>query len=268
MLLGLGAGAYGVLIGAGGGIILAPILLLFFHAEPEVAAGTSLALVSVNSFSGTVVYARLGVVDRRSGLLFAAAAVPGSVIGPFIVSDVGGATFRVLFGLLLVGLAAYILSRRQSGNKASGRSKPMAPFMMTERRIISRRGQVFEYRFNEFLATSFNLFLGFISAFFGTGGGFVRTPVLVAAFDFPVLVAVASSVFALSIYATVGALVHALLSNVDWYPTFLWAGIGLIVGGQLGARMAAKIQAQWIMRLLVLLLLIIGVRLLMQGVLG
>ena len=46
-LLGIGTGAYGVLVGAGGGFILGPILLLFLDLEPEVVAGTVLASVGV-----------------------------------------------------------------------------------------------------------------------------------------------------------------------------------------------------------------------------
>ncbi len=37
-LLGIGTGAYGVLVGAGGGFILGPILLLFLDLEPDVVA--------------------------------------------------------------------------------------------------------------------------------------------------------------------------------------------------------------------------------------
>ena len=44
LLMGFGTGVYGVLVGAGGGVILGPLLLLFFGKPPEVVAGTVLAL--------------------------------------------------------------------------------------------------------------------------------------------------------------------------------------------------------------------------------
>jgi hypothetical protein len=87
----------------------------------------------------------------------------------------------------------------------------------------------------------------------------------VAAFGFPVRVAVATSVFALSIYATVGAAVHAGLGHVDWYPTFVWAGVGFLVGSQIGARLADRVPAVWLMRLLAAVLLAMGLRLLAQA---
>ena len=248
VLLGFGTGAYGVLVGAGGGFILGPVLLIFFDLEPVVAAGTSLALVAVNSISGSQVYRRLGLVDVRSGFLFAAAAIPGSILAPFVLSQVAPAAFRILFGLLLVGLAVGKTVRR--------------------RRIVTDDGQVFEYQFNEAVAAVFNLFLGFVSSFFGTGGGFLRTPVLVAFFGFPLRVAVATSIFALSFYTTAGALTHAWLGHVDWYPTFVWAGIGFIAGGQTGARLAGRVRGTWVLRLLLVVVLVLGIRLLIEGIRG
>ena len=64
LVLGLGTGIYGVLVGAGGGFILAPVLILFFEMDPRIAAGTSLALVSVNSLSGFAAYRKSGLIDN------------------------------------------------------------------------------------------------------------------------------------------------------------------------------------------------------------
>ncbi len=135
------------------------------------------------------------------------------------------------------------------------------------RRIVTRAGQVYEYGFNEALAAAFNGLLGFMSSFFGTGGGFLRTPVLVSFFNFPVRVAVATSVFAITFYAAAGAVTHATLGHIDWYPTLLWTGIGLAVGGQIGARLSPRIRSVWILRLLAALLLAAGIRLILLGIL-
>jgi uncharacterized membrane protein YfcA len=268
MLLGLGTGAFGVVVGTGGGLILVPMLLLFFDMEPAVVAGTSLTLVAVSSISGAAGYRRLGLVDRRSGLLLGIAAVPGSVLAPFVVEFVAGDAFRVMFGLLLVSLAVYTILPSRVVVDATMKPGHLLSAAVRRRHIISRSGQVFDYEFNEALAAVFNGFVGFISAFFGTGGGFLRTPVLVSVFGFPVRVAVATSIFALSLYATTGALVHALLGHVDWYPTLVWAGLGLVAGSQIGAMLSARVRGRWILRLLVALLFVMGSRLLMQGVLG
>jgi uncharacterized membrane protein YfcA len=267
LLLGLGTGTFGVMVGTGGGVVLVPMLLLFFDIEPAVVAGTSLALVAVNSFSGSLVYLRRRLVDRRSGLMFAAAALPGSVMAPFAVKAVAGDTFRALFALLLLAIAFYMLYRSIRPLRPGGPPSHLVNTAVRGRRM-SVGGETFEYEFNEVLAAAFNFVLGFISAFFGTGGGFLRTPVLVTAFGFPVRVAVATSIFALSIYATAGAGVHALLGHVEWYPTFVSAGAGLVVGSQIGVWLASRIRSLWTIRMLIALLLVMGVRLLMAAAQG
>ena len=268
LLLGFGTGAYGVLIGAGGGFILAPILLIFFDLEPEVVAGTTLGMVALSSLSGTHAYRRMGLIDYRSGLLFAAAAIPGAVLGPFVVTQIAGDTFRVLFGILLLGLTLQLLLRPiESEEEAATGPAPRIGRHGGHRRITTSEGKVFKYRFNEPLATSINVVLGFMSSFFGTGGGFLRTPVLISLFSFPVRVAVATSLFALSIYTTAGAVTHAALGHVEWYPTFVWAGLGLVLGSQVGALTSARIKSRWIVRLLGVAVFSLGVSLLVQGLL-
>ena len=267
LLLGFGTGAYGVLIGAGGGFILAPILLIFFDLEPEVVAGTTLGMVALSSLSGTQVYRRMGLIDYRSGLLFAAAAIPGAVLGPFVVNQIGDDTFRILFGILLLGVTLQLLLRPVESEGRHRNPASEAGHKRGDRRITTSDGQVFKYRFNEPLATSFNVGLGFMSSFFGTGGGFLRTPVLISLFSFPVRVAVATSLFALSIYTTAGAATHAALGHIEWYPTFVWAGLGLVAGSQVGALASGKVKSRWIVRLLGVAVFSLGVSLLVQGLL-
>lgn len=269
ILMGFGTGAYGVLVGAGGGFILGPLLLLFMDLEPEVVAGTVLASVAVNSISGAFVYRRMGVIDYRSALLFAGAAIPGSVIGAFGAGQVAPTTFRVLFGALLLVLAAHIAFRTTLPESAgTPNPKHLMAATVRSRHIRTAAGDEYRYEFNELFATSFNLVLGFISSFFGTGGGFLRTPILVSSFGFPVRVAAATSVFALSIYTTVGAATHAALGHVEWFPVFALTGAGLVAGGQVGAWAAGKVRGQWLLRLLVVMILVLGVRLVLEGVLN
>lgn len=265
ILLGCFTGTIGVMVGIGGGIILVPVLLLFTTMEPSTLAGTSLALVAINSYSGSWTYMRMGFVDVRSGLLFSIAAVPGAVFAPFVVASVASDEFRILFGILLVAVAIQMVFRSWVTRGRERNSGSKIRFMRTTRRITSSDGQLFQYEFNEGLATTTNVVLGFIAAFFGTGGGFLRTPLLVTFFGFPVRVAVATSVFALSIYTTAGASAHIYLGHVNWYPILLWAGVGLMVGGQVGARLAAKVRTLWILRVLTFVLFVMGVRLIVEG---
>jgi len=66
--LGLAIGAFGTLIGAGGGFLLVPLLVLGYHFPPAHAVGTSLSLVFLNAASGSAAYLRQRRVDPAQHL--------------------------------------------------------------------------------------------------------------------------------------------------------------------------------------------------------
>ena len=209
------------------------------------------------------------VVDYRSALLFAGAAAPGAVIGAFGVGAVAPEIFKTLFGALLL-LLALQLALRPSVPRNARVEQPRHIISATVRRrhITTASGQEYSYEFNEALATSFNVVLGFISSFFGIGGGFLRTPILVIVFGFPVRIAAASSVFALAIYGSAGAITHGFLGHIELFPTLLFTGVGLVVGGQIGAMLSGRVRGVWVMRMLLVIVLLLGIRLMWQGLFG
>src|SRR3954468_23856209 len=101
--LGFAVGAYGTLIGAGGGFVLVPLLLLLYPDEPpELITSISLAVVFFNALSGTVAYAHQRRVDFLAGNSFALATVPGAIAGAIVVSYLPRNLFDVAFALLLL----------------------------------------------------------------------------------------------------------------------------------------------------------------------
>jgi uncharacterized membrane protein YfcA len=86
VLLGIGVGGVGTLVGAGGGFLLTPVLLLVYpHDSPRTITAISLAAVWANSTSGTLAYARQRRIDLRNGVVFGIATLPGAVGGALLV---------------------------------------------------------------------------------------------------------------------------------------------------------------------------------------
>ncbi|HMS60470.1 MAG TPA: TSUP family transporter, partial [Tepidiformaceae bacterium] len=70
--LGVAVGAFGTLVGAGGGFVLVPVLLLLYpDRDPETITSMSLFVVWANATSGTLAYVRQRRVDYFSGIWFA-----------------------------------------------------------------------------------------------------------------------------------------------------------------------------------------------------
>src|SRR5262245_3506554 len=101
--IGFGVGALGTLIGAGGGFLLVPALLLLDpDIAPQFVTGISLAVVFFNAASGSVAYSRMRRIDFKAGVLFAIAAVPGAIAGAYMTSSISRRLFDAIFGSLMI----------------------------------------------------------------------------------------------------------------------------------------------------------------------
>ncbi len=265
--LGFAVGAYGTLVGAGGGFVLVPALLLIYPREnPASITSISLSVVFFNATSGAAAYARLRRIDYRTGLIFAVASLPGAVGGAYLVGAVPRDVFHVLFGGVLLTLAAYTFW-------SVGRPQTMrAP--LTGRFIIRRvmpgdeEGAEYRYSFNMLHGVIFSAGIGFLSSLLGIGGGVIHVPVMITILRFPVHVAVATSQFVLAFMSAEGSAVHLVNGDLagDNVARALLIAAGAIPGAQVGARLAQRFTGSVIARLLVIALVIVGIRLLLSGV--
>jgi uncharacterized protein len=260
-LIGLGVGAYGTLIGAGGGFLLVPILLLLYPQEtPAQLTAVSLATVFANAGSGSIAYLRARRVDIRTALLFAAATIPGSVLGAIAIHGVPRGTFELLFGSVLGLLAIYLLWHPLRG-PGSGSVLPVT----TRRVLVDAQGIRHAYGFNLPLGVAASAVVGFVSSFLGIGGGIIHVPVMTQLLDFPVHIATGTSHAVLAVMAGTGTAVH-VISGV-FNPVIrrtLVLSAGVVVGAQIGARLSARTGGPRIVRLLGIGLLAVAIRLLIS----
>lgn len=85
LALGLLSGAYGVMVGAGGGFVFVPALLLLLKLPPEIAAGTGLVVVFLNSISGSMNYIRQKRVHFSISWPIIFGSIPGTFIGTWLL---------------------------------------------------------------------------------------------------------------------------------------------------------------------------------------
>lgn len=247
--LGLFAGGYGTLIGAGGGFILAPALLLIYPREtPQSVAVISLGVVLFNSLSGTLAYLRSGRIDYKSGWLFAAATMPGAIIGALTTAQIGRALFNLAFGSLLVLVGVFSLVNPGRNAAAMAHAARDGKAKLSPLRIA--------------VALCLGLLLGFISSFLGIGGGFLYVPALIYLLDFPIHTATATSLFILTLTSFAGSLTHWSAGLFDHgLRQVVPLAIGAIVGAQVAARFSRRLHGEWLIRGLAGALILVGLRL-------
>ena len=258
-LLGLAVGTFGTLVGAGGGFLLAPILLLLYPDDsPQVITSISLAVVFLNAGSGSVSYWRRRRIDYRTGLLFAAATVPGGLLGVAVNYALNRAMFDVVLGVILILSALYMVFGKQGAALPQSVARADMHIEMTD-----ASGSTFRYAYNRKLGFAFSLCVGFLATLLGIGGGSIHVAGMVSMLGIPVHVATATSHFVLAItafFATAAHLVTGELAHGLLRITAL--GLGVIVGAQLGAGLSDRVGSRLIVQMLGATLVAMGLRLL------
>lgn len=262
--LGVVVGGFGTMVGAGGGFILTPALLLLFpDMPPETVTAISMTTVFFNSASGSAAYARMKRVDYKTGLIYAACTLPGTVAGTFLTDAVPRKVFDMIFGVCMVLFAALILAKRRVGDRSAPHD---APGRFRARRIFSDRdGHEAAFSFNFLTGMVISLFVGFLSGFLGIGGGIVHVPALIF-LGFPAHFATATSHFVLACSSFTSFLVHLATGALskDYVLAFSIAG-GAIAGAQAGALISKRAKGSVIMIFLAAALVLAGVRIFISG---
>lgn len=255
--LGFVIGAYGTIIGAGGGFLLVPALLLFYPIEkPETITSISLAVVFFNALSGSLAYAHMKRINFRSGIVFSIATIPGAILGALTTTYIPRRQFDLLFGILMFAASVLLLVRPGPGKREEKSGHSLTQETIKEQ----EKARLFPY--NLVLGAGLSTGLGYISSFLGIGAGFIYVPALVYFLKFPVHIATATSQFILMIMAFTGTVTH-VFSGMFHHGTnqTVALAIGVVLGAQLGARLSERIRGDLIIRGLALALAFVGIRL-------
>jgi len=258
--LGAGAATIGSLAGLGGGFIVVPALRLAFGAAPDEAAGTSLVLVLANVASASFAFVRQGRVDLKLAAIAGIAAIPTSVLGALVVHRATATAFDTLYAAMLAIFAVMLF--RRPGAHATGR---VARLPWSRERVFRDGTSGHEYRYAESapLAVATGVATGFLSSFFGIGGGTVVVPVLLRLFAMPAHVVSATSHMIILFSAPFGVATHAYSGDIRWADAIPLA-LGGIAGGQAGAFFSKRLPGVVLVRTVAVVLLAASVSLFAQ----
>jgi hypothetical protein len=260
LALGFAASFIGSIAGLGGGFIAIPALRLIFKLPPALVAGTSLFLVTANVASASLAYWRQGRIDKRLGLLMGLLAIPGSIIGAIALRYVAAPGFDLAYAAILLLFSLDLLRH----GKAEDDAPPLRlPWSRTREFHDALSGTTYHYRDSTPLAVVAGLATGFLSSFFGIGGGIVALPLLLRVFVLPAHVVAGTTHFIILLSAPFGVVTHALRGDIDWLIALPLAAGGL-VGAQFGAHTARRLSSPKLLRTLGIALLLAAGSLVLQ----
>jgi uncharacterized membrane protein YfcA len=108
---GLVVGAATGLVGAGGGFLVVPALVLLGRLPMATAVGTSLLVIALGSFAGFASHVGYTAINWSLALGVSAFSVLGSLGGTRLAARLSAQTLRQAFGWFVVAMAFFILAR-------------------------------------------------------------------------------------------------------------------------------------------------------------
>lgn len=247
VILGFFAGLLGALTGIGGGVLLTPILALYFGIPIREAIGTSLVAVITTSAASSSVHLQRHTTDIRLGMTLELATALGAAVMAYLVGYFNRNFLEGLFAAFLLYSAITILSK--GGKFRQEDALPPA----TNGEIVIPPYEPQRYP----LGLCASLVAGSLSGLLGIGGGPIKVPVMYIFMNVPLMVATATSNFMIGVTAAASAIVYYRRGDIlveDAAPL----AVGVFLGSLLGARMAPRIHTKVVVYLLVAIMLFLS----------
>jgi uncharacterized membrane protein YfcA len=251
MVGGVAAGAFGSLLGLGGGILIVPLLTLGFDLPLREAVGVSLVAVIMTSGASAAVYLERHIANMRLGMTLELFTAFGALVGGLVAFLLDERVLATLFTVLLV-YTAITMARGRGAPDPETTDDPVPahdPPTFTD----SLAGPGYRIR-NLPGATMASVFAGVISALLGVGGGLIKVPIMHLGMGVPLRVATATSNFMIGVTASAGAIVYLFHGGIDPYvagPT----AVGVFVGATAGSRLGHRVETRILRMLFVAVLL-------------
>ncbi|MEE8473663.1 MAG: sulfite exporter TauE/SafE family protein [Dehalococcoidia bacterium] len=242
--------------GISGALFFSPFFLLVVGLPPAQAIGAGLMTELFGTSFGSLNYMRQRVIDYKTFRILLAATIPAAVGGAFVANRIEPGILQIVLGAVLVVLAIIVLYH-STQKKAS----PAGPALDQARRmttIRARDGSIYSYRTcNRTLGMSLAGIGAFLTGLMSTGLPEITTTQLIIRCRIPPRVAVATAISILTVTVFFAAGVHALVAEPAWF-TVVWSVPGVIIGAQIGPRLAGRVPAEIAERVLAGLFLAIG----------
>jgi uncharacterized protein len=245
-------GVLGSMLGVGGGLMIVPFLTLALGQPIKTAIGASLIGVIATSSAAQVVYVSRGLSHTRLGMTLELATTVGALAGGITAVLVNARVLQGLFALMLV-YATYSMGRRRAAAGAAGNGVMLASYTEPSGEAVSYGIR----RLPTGMIASF--FAGNLSGLLGVGGGVIQVPVMSQVMGMPIKAALATSNFMLGVTAATSAALYLGRGFIE-PRTAVPTALGVLVGAQLGPRIAGRLPARTLRVLFQVLLVVFAVQ--------
>lgn len=226
--------AFGTVVGFGGGVLLVPLLILFFHYPIELAIGSTMAAMVPASLIASFFNYREKNIDYLVASLIQFPAMSGTVLGALLVSFLPVLELQFIFAFFVIIVGFLLLSEPRGSHRMHRKTGVMYHVNHMPTSFIRRmKEKHLAYRLNAGIVVLFGFITGTVAGLFGIGGGFLQTPVMIKVFGMPTRISVSTSLFILTVTSLTGFITHYWLGHVIWdktIPLMTAFGLGATLG--------------------------------------
>jgi uncharacterized membrane protein YfcA len=260
------AGLVGALTGLGGGVVIVPLLTLYFDVDIRYAVGASLVSVIATSSGAAIAYVREGYSNIRIGMLLEIATTLGASAGALVAARVPANAIAVIFGVVLLS-TVYSSSQVRRAEDIPTRSDPLAVRLRLEGSYPTENGVKRYYVKRLPLGFGLMTLAGLLSGLLGIGSGAMKVLAMDKAMGLPFKVSTTTSNFMIGVTAAASAGIYFTRGYIDpalAMPTML----GVLAGSLLGARILAVAHPRILRRIFSGVVLLLGLEMLYKGLTG
>src|SRR6266852_7488116 len=260
------AGLLGSLTGLGGGVVLVPLLTIFFHVDIRYAIGASLVSVIATSSGAAASYVKEGFSNIRIGMFLEIATTIGALLGAFLATRIPTSALVIIFGAVLL-YSAYLSRKPRTQAQRSLPPDPLATRLRLNGSFPDLEGPR-SYNVQR-VPTGFGLMFGAgaLSGLLGIGSGAVKVLAMDQAMRIPFKVSTTTSNFMIGVTAAASAGVYLNCGYIDpglAMPVML----GVLLGSLLGTRVLVSADTRLLRLVFSLVLLLLGVEMIYNGLTG
>jgi uncharacterized membrane protein YfcA len=260
------AGFLGSLTGLGGGVVLVPLLTIFFHVDLRYAIGASLVSVIATSSGSAAAYVKEGFSNIRIGMFLEIATTLGALVGAYLTAKVSASAIATIFGLMLI-YSAYVSRRTRPRADVESPPDPQATRLKMNGSFPDTNG-IRNYNVYN-VPTGFSIMFGAgaLSGLLGIGSGALKVVAMDQAMKIPFKVSTTTSNFMIGVTAAASAGVYLSRGYIDpglAMPVML----GVLIGSLMGTRVLVKTQTKLLRLVFSLVIVLLGLEMLLKGLSG
>jgi uncharacterized protein len=237
------AGGAGAVLGLGGGILLIPILTLFFGVDLHYAMGASIIAVIATSSGAAAAYLRTSLSNIRIGLFLALATVSGALVGAALAGVVPTRVLQLLLGLALAYSTVTTVRQLRVELAEPSQADPLAlRFGLEGSYFDAALDRDVKYRADR-VALGFGAMAGagVLSGLLGIGSGAFKVLAMDHFMRLPMKVSTATSNFMIGITSAASAGIY--FARGDIHPLLAApVAVGVLVGAAGGTRLMTRLR--------------------------